>query len=121
MTPQQMTDRLRKICLTWPETTETVTFGHPTFRVDGKTFCVFEEYKGEPSIVVKVGKAMQDVFLQDERFYRTPYVGKHGWVSLKTSGRLNWREIKELIAGSYHLVAPFQVRERASHRRTRPK
>ena len=47
---------------------------------------------------------MQGVFLDDVRFYKTPYIGKHGWVSLKVAGKLNWKEIAELAKGSYQLV-----------------
>lgn len=98
-------NRVRKICLALPETVETETFGHPTFRVDGKTYCVVEDYKGEQAIAVKVGLPLQDVFLKDARFYRTPYVGKQGWVSLRTSGNLDWHEVADLVKGSYRLMA----------------
>jgi len=56
---------------------------------------------------VKVGKDLQDVFLRDPRFYRTPYIGKHGWVSLKVrAAPLKWDEIRELLAVSRQLVVP---------------
>jgi len=70
--------RLRKICSQLPEVKETVTFGHPTFQVGGKTFAVFEQYKGELGLALKVEKELQQVFLRDSRFYMTPYSGKHG-------------------------------------------
>jgi predicted DNA-binding protein (MmcQ/YjbR family) len=47
---------------------------------------------------------MQPVFLEDDRFYRTPYVGQHGWVSLRANTKLNWVEIRGLVEGSYQLV-----------------
>src|SRR5215472_15133787 len=96
--------KLREICLALPKTSETTSFGHPTFQVGTKTFSVLETYKGELSICVKVGKKMQPVFLEDSRFYRTPYVGQHGWVSLRARTKLNWNEVAELIRGSYELV-----------------
>jgi hypothetical protein len=46
----QILERLRKICRGLVEATETVTFGHPTFQVNGKTFSVLEEYKSELGI-----------------------------------------------------------------------
>jgi predicted DNA-binding protein (MmcQ/YjbR family) len=98
-------DRLRKICLALADAVETETFGHPTFRVDGKTFCVLDEHKGEKAIAVKVGLPLQGAFLKDERFYRTPYIGQHGWVSLRIGGRLDWREVEDLVKGSYRLMA----------------
>jgi predicted DNA-binding protein (MmcQ/YjbR family) len=96
--------KLREICLSLPKTSETTTFGHPTFQVATKTFTVLEIYKGTLSISVKVGKKMQPVFLGDSRFYRTPYVGQHGWVSLRANTKLDWDEIGELVRGSYELV-----------------
>jgi predicted DNA-binding protein (MmcQ/YjbR family) len=99
--------KLRKECLSLPRATETVTFGHPTFQVEKKTFAVLEEYKGELGICVKVGELLQGVFLKDARFFRTPYIGKHGWVTLRVhAAPLNWREIRELVKGSHLLVAP---------------
>jgi len=106
--------RLRKICLRLPAATEGITFGHPTFRVEKKMFAVLEEYKGELGICLKVGTLLQGVFLDDPRFFRTPYIGKHGWVTLRVyAAPLNWNEIRELAKGSYDLVAPAKSRARA--------
>lgn len=100
--------KLRKVCLALPDAEETISFGHPTFRVrGGKIFAVLETYKGELGICVNVGKLMQGIFLDDQRFFRTPYIGKHGWVTLRVyAARLNWKEIAELAKGSYLLAAP---------------
>jgi predicted DNA-binding protein (MmcQ/YjbR family) len=98
--------KLRKACRQLPEASETVTFGHPTFQVAGKTFAVLEEYKGELGIALKVGKLMQGVFLKDPRFFMTPYAGKHGWVTLRVhAAPLDWKEIRGLLRGSYDLVS----------------
>ena len=105
--------RLRKICSQLPDVTETVSFGHPTFQVGGKTFAVFEQYKGELGLAVKVEKELQQVFLKDPRFYMTPYAGKHGWVTLRTQTKpLDWKEVREMIRGSHRLVAPNGVAKR---------
>jgi predicted DNA-binding protein (MmcQ/YjbR family) len=109
--------KLRAICLRLPAATEGVTFGHPTFRIEGKMFAVLEEYKGELGICVKVGTLLQGVFLDDPRFFRTPYIGKHGWVTLRVhAARLNWSEIRELVKGSYELVAPKKAGTKQSVR-----
>jgi predicted DNA-binding protein (MmcQ/YjbR family) len=105
--------RLRSACGRLLDSAETVTFGHPAFQVSGKTYAVLEEYKGELSICVRVEKGVQDVFLDDPRFYRTPYIGKHGWVSLKVyAAPLDWNEIGQLLAGSRELVASQKRRRR---------
>jgi predicted DNA-binding protein (MmcQ/YjbR family) len=99
--------KLRKICKQLPNATETVTFGHPTFQIDGKTFAVFERYKGELGLAMKIEKELQQVFLKDPRFYLTPYIGKRGWVTLRMeSSPLDWKEVREMLRGSYLLVTP---------------
>jgi predicted DNA-binding protein (MmcQ/YjbR family) len=99
---------LRKICLAFPNAHETMASGHPTFRVNERIFAMFEEYRGEWTVAVQVGKPMQRVFLGDPRFIRTPYLGQHGWVSLRLSRhpetRTDWDEIAALLRGSYDWV-----------------
>jgi len=72
----------------------------------GRVYTVLEEYNRELSLCVKVGKDLQDVFLMDPRFYRTPYIGQNGWVLLKVyAAPLNWTEVRDLVGGSYQLIA----------------
>jgi predicted DNA-binding protein (MmcQ/YjbR family) len=97
--------RVRKFCMALTDTTEAETLGQPTFRVMGKTYCVFEEYKGEKAVAVKVGLPVQRELLKDERFYKTPHLGPQGWVSLRLGGRFEWSEAEDLIRGSYKLMA----------------
>jgi predicted DNA-binding protein (MmcQ/YjbR family) len=107
LSEKAMLKKLRAICLRLPAATEGVSFGHPTFRIEGKMFAVLEEYRGELGICLKVGTLLQGVFLEDPRFFRTPYIGKHGWVTLHVhAAPLDWNEIRELVKGSYQLVAP---------------
>jgi predicted DNA-binding protein (MmcQ/YjbR family) len=114
----QILERLRKICRDLVEATETVTFGHPTFQVNGNTFSVLEEYESELGICVKVEKELQGIFLDDPRFFRTPYIGKHGWVTLKVyAAPLTRTEIKALVRGSYRLVASTGSRSKEATKR----
>ena len=98
-------EKLRRICLALPETTEALSWGHPNFRVKNKIFCSIGDYKEVCSISFKVGKAIQGVYLEDPRFFKTPYVGQHGWVSLRVTARPNWKEIKGLAEESYRLIS----------------
>lgn len=100
-----MIERLRKICLALPEATETTNFGHPFFRVKKKPFCVFHD----GSIAFKVLKNEQSIFLEDPRFFKTPYMHHNGWVSLRAQGKLDWKEIAELINASYNLTTRTRV------------
>jgi predicted DNA-binding protein (MmcQ/YjbR family) len=100
-----MIARLRKICMALPNVEEKKIFDHPTFRIGGKMFCLYHGTEDAPAIAVKVGKLEMGIFLADSRFFKTPYIGHQGWVSLPAKGRLDWKEITELVKGSYALVA----------------
>ena len=103
--------KLRKICSQLPDVTETVSFGHPTFQVAGKTFAVFEQYKGEFGLALKVEKELQGIFLKDPRFYLTPYIGKKGWVTLRMQGTpVDWKEVREMVKGSHRLLGDQRAR-----------
>jgi predicted DNA-binding protein (MmcQ/YjbR family) len=114
-------NRVRKLCLSLPATTEVKAWGHPTFRVDGKIFvgygCKTIEKLGAlinreqtlPTIGVKVGKARQKELIRDPRFAYADYVGRFGWVTMELKGRIDWNEIAGLVLTSYRLIAPKKL------------
>ena len=90
--------------------------GHRNFRVGKKTFAVFEFYRGRPSIAVKVADGVQDLLIDDIRFFRTPYIGNRGWVSAWVDREVDWRLLKDLVTRSYSLNSP-----KSSPKRTAPR
>ena len=92
--------RARRLCLHLPEVAETVSWGHPNFRVGRKTFCAFEVVGGRPSIAFKVSGTDAAAALQHPRFFATPY-GRGVWVD----GAIDWKSIHSHIDRSYRLVA----------------
>jgi predicted DNA-binding protein (MmcQ/YjbR family) len=102
--------RLREICLALPETSEVEAWGHPTFRVAGKIFVGFGADQGKATLGVKTTPDLQAALVaSDPRFTIAAYVGKHGWVSLDMSGRVDWGEVENLVRESYRLVAPRKL------------
>jgi predicted DNA-binding protein (MmcQ/YjbR family) len=106
MKDEKILPRLRRICLALPGASETTTFGHPTFRAGGRTFAVFERYRGEDTICFKAALDDQALIVLDPRFFVAPYVGKHGWTSMRTAGGVDWKEVEDLVRESHRLVAP---------------
>jgi|ERR1700733_4303627 len=121
-TERQIVARMREICMALAGTEEKISHGHPTFATKKGIYAVLETYRGELSICVKVGLDVQGAFLADPRYYLTPYIGKHGWVSLKVhAAPLDWKEIAGLLAGSHRLVsAPTPLRVPRALRRSSP-
>lgn len=123
MDPEKVLTRLRKMCLALPEAYETTTFGHPTFRAGPgkKTFAVFENYRGEDTICVKATHEDQALLVLDPRFFVAPYVGKHGWTSMRTAGSVDWGEVEDLVRESYRLVATSSMLAKLEAKRPAPK
>jgi predicted DNA-binding protein (MmcQ/YjbR family) len=96
--------QLRKICLALPETAETSAFGHPNFKANKKTFVTYENFKGKDSIAFRIDPLQFDAMLLDPRFFATPY-GRGQWLSLPADAAIDWAFIKDLVLGSYRLVA----------------
>ena len=96
--------RLRALCLSFPESSETASWGHPNFRAGRKTFAAFEDIKGRPSIAFRLEPTDVDLLLRRRQFFVTPY-GRGQWVSLRADGRLSWRLIAHLLERSYRTVA----------------
>jgi len=99
-------NEMRRICLGLPETAETMTWGQPHFRVRGKIFAGFGDHRGIANIGFKLEREHADAVIQDPRFYRAPYVGAHGWVSMRVAGVRDWDEVRALVRESYRLIAP---------------
>jgi predicted DNA-binding protein (MmcQ/YjbR family) len=96
--------RLRSICRSLPETTETGSWGHPNFKAGKKTFVAFERVKGRASIAFRLEPDEVEGQLRRKQFFATPY-GRGLWVSLWADGRVDWRAVAELVERSYRVVA----------------
>lgn len=98
--------KIRKICLSLPDTKETMTWGKPHFRVGEKIFAGHGEENGKRVVGFKLEMAHASLAVQVPGFSRAPYVGHKGWVSLETDSVKDWNEVREMILESYRLIAP---------------
>jgi hypothetical protein len=104
--------RLSKICLALPEATREHRGDHASFRVRKKVFAYFlSDHHGDGivSVCAKVlpGDNTALISAQPDRFYMPAYIGPRGWVALRLDrGAIDWKEVAELITGSYQLTAP---------------
>ena len=99
-----MLAKLREICLALPDAKEVRTWGHPTFQAGKKTFAVLEEYKGHLCICFKATLPLQQLLIEDPRYFKSPYIGNQGWVSLIADTPTNWREVRQLVRESHKLI-----------------
>jgi predicted DNA-binding protein (MmcQ/YjbR family) len=96
--------RLRALCKSFPETSETSSWGHPNFRVGRRTFSAFERVGGRPSIAFRLGRTEVARLARREPFFPTPY-GRGLWVSLWSDGPVDWALVSDLFRRAYCSVA----------------
>lgn len=114
----RLVDKVRTICSRYPEVTEKIDgFGHTSFRVNDKPFVMMGEKEDIPSLSIKTAPATQEFLLQQEEsnYMKTPYIGHHGWVSLRNITDMNWKEVEDLIEEGYSRTAPKRLLRLLNH------
>ena len=110
--------RITAIALTLPETARQSYGSHAQFLVRKKTFAYYLDNHHGDGIVgltckVLPGDNKSLVEAQPRRFYLPDYLAARGWVALRLDvGKVDWDEVKELLSGSYTLIAPKRLAER---------
>jgi len=110
--------RLTEIALALPEAKRERKESHAQFMVRRKTFAYFlDNHHGDGIVAVacKVlpgdNKALTEA--QPSRFYLPAYIASRGWVALRLDvGKVDWSEVKDLLLGSYAMIAPRRLAER---------
>ena len=109
-------ERLRALCLAFPEAHEVEAWGEPTFRVKNKIFASYASVAnhhgaGRPGVWLKSAAITQDLLVRAEpaRYFVPPYVGKSGWVGAYLDKRPDWETIGDLLRDAYRLAAPKKL------------
>ena len=111
--------RLRSICLTFPEVTERLSHGAPTWFVRDKSSFVTLWADGHhdqqfPHLwcAAPPGAQAELAAAEPERFFRPPYVGGRGWIGVRLDHDVDWTEIAEICRVAYRVIAPARLAAR---------
>ena len=104
--------RIRKICLGFPETSERLSHGAPTFFVrEKKAFLmVLTDHHGDGRFAIwcaapdGVQRLLADA--DPERFFVPPYVGRRGWLGIRLDRELDWEQMPGIAEDAFGEVAP---------------
>jgi hypothetical protein len=108
-------ERLRGICLPFPEAVEAGGVGSPSFKVRDKIFAMRHPMRlptgDRPSFWCKARRGVQEMLVGSDpgRFAVPPYVGHHGWVAIYLDGDVDWEELADLVEESYRGTAPKRL------------
>lgn len=96
---------LRKLCLSFPGTTEQIQWGYDLlFKVGGKMFAVTPL---EPAPVCLSFKASPEKFAElteRQNIIPAPYLARAQWVALQTRDAVAHDELAELLRESYEMI-----------------
>jgi hypothetical protein len=109
-------EEIRAICLAFPEVTERLSHGTPTFFVRDKKAFVYAWIGGHhdnefPHLWCAAPPGVQQELVASgpQRFFRPPYVGHRGWVGVRLDGDVDWAEVAEVSEDAYRLIAPKRL------------
>lgn len=90
---------------------------HLLMRVRGKTFAYYlvnYHDDGRIALCAKAAPARQQALVatDPERYYVPPYLGPHGWVSMRLDlPRVDWDAVLTLLVEAWRLQAPRKLSE----------
>jgi hypothetical protein len=108
-------EKLRKLCLALPETTERLSHGEPTWFIRGKkTFANYANHHHDDRLAFwcAAPDGAQEILVGSapERFFRPPYVGHRGWLGVRLDvDGVDWDQIADLVTDAWRTVAPKRL------------
>ena len=111
-------ERVRRVCMALPETTEKLSHGEPTWFVKKKVFAMFSNnhhHDGHIAVTIPAAIGIQQMLIErdPEKFYRPPYVGVRGWVGIELA-RVSDEELALHINEAWRLIAPKKLQDYSS-------
>jgi len=114
---EKQIERVRRICFQFPETTEKISHGEPTWFVRKKVFAGFSNNHhndGHVAVIVPAAIGIQEALVKaaPEKFYRPPYVGVRGWIGIEV-GAVSDEELAAHIREAWKIIAPPKLQASA--------
>lgn len=109
-------ERVRSICLSFPEATERLSHSAPTWFVRDKSVFVTLWEQGHhhddfPQLWCAAPPGVQQDLIETEpaRYFRPAYVGGRGWIGLRLDVDLDWDEVASVCEDAYRTIAPKRL------------
>lgn len=97
-------EELRKICLSFPHTTEGIKWGNDLcFMIGEKMFCV-TSLTGPFQVSLKVTGQEFDELTESPGIIPAPYVARHKWILIQQKNVFTESKWRFYLEQSYHLV-----------------
>jgi hypothetical protein len=117
MESEEHLQRVRRICMSFPDVTEKLSHGEPTFFVRKRVFAMFannHHADGHIAVWVPAPPGAQAALISTwpETFFYPPYVGVRGWVGIEL-GQIGDDDLAARLYEAWALIAPKKRRNAA--------
>jgi predicted DNA-binding protein (MmcQ/YjbR family) len=111
---RDISDVVRELLLSFPETEETVSHGSPTFKVRGKTFATYTtNHHGDGRVALNLNApaGAQQLYteMEPEYYFVPPYTGPKGWLGIELNRDLSWSTVASRAREAYEKSAPGEL------------
>jgi len=108
--------RVRRICLALPGTTEKISHGEPTFFTRQGVFAMFandHHHDGHIGVWLPASPGVQEALVEEDPavYYRPPYVGSSGWIGIDLP-RIHEDALTGHIREAYQLIVSKKKKSR---------
>lgn len=101
--------RVRRICMALPGTTEKLSHGEPTFFVAKKVYAMFADNHhndGHIAVWLPAAPGAQPALIrQNSAYFKPPYVGVRGWIGIDLA-QIDDDELGTHIHEAWQMTAP---------------
>ena len=120
--PKATFEKIRKLCLSWPDVEEKLSHGSAAFFARKRTFMYFvDNHHGDGNVGVwcNVSEGGQEVLVGSDpkNFFIPPYVGCSGWVGMRIDRGLPWSTISSIVKDAYAATSRAAASRRSSAKR----
>jgi len=111
----ELLQRVRELCLSFPETSERLSHGAPRFFVlEKRSFVAWaDNHHGDGRLALwcAAPPGAQELWLQlaPDYFFRPPYMGPFGWVGIRLDREADWDEVTRVVEDAYVKQAPRRL------------
>jgi predicted DNA-binding protein (MmcQ/YjbR family) len=113
---KDISQAVREVLLSFPETEEFVSHGSPSFRVRGKTFATYNinhHGDGRVALGLDAPPGAQQLYteMEPEYYFVPPYTGPRGWLGIELDKGLSWKAVGARVREAYEKAAPRSLAE----------
>jgi len=110
VTSESSLNRVRRLCLSWPEVEERLSHGEPTWFHRGKrSLATYADHHHDDRLAFWCASppGACDLLVEADpgRYFVPPYVGHRGWLGVYLDVEVDWVAVEQLVGTAYLTIA----------------